>query len=448
MAISAAEQYMLELINRARLDPLGEAALQGIGLNENLSPGQLHSGVRGVLAPEAALERAAIGHSLWMLEHDIFSHTGMNNTTPAQRAMAAGYEGWGAGENISWRGTTGYMNLETIIVQQHNDLFRSPGHRVNILWDSYREIGLAQEAGQFSANGWVYNASMVTQNFSTQSDVYYVTGVVYDDTNNDKFYSIGEGRGGASLSSSIDSTTSASAGGYALAAVEGGMVEVQGEVNGRAFSVKVLVQDVNAKLDVVNGTTVYSSADIQLGAGIQRVRLLGTEDLNATGNSGHNLIEGNARNNTLNGQGGNDRIYGFDGHDRLFGKSGADTLYGGTGNDRISGGQGNDDLFGEGGRDTLSGDEGDDTLTGGAGVDTFLFKANAGSDQITDFGSTDKIRLDADLFDEVFGSVTEMLDAQAEKVGSDVVLTLADGQSLTLLGVGSIAELADNISLI
>ena len=60
MAISAAEQYMLELINRARLDPLGEAARQGIGLNDNLTPDRLHSGVRGVLAHDEALERAAI----------------------------------------------------------------------------------------------------------------------------------------------------------------------------------------------------------------------------------------------------------------------------------------------------------------------------------------------------------------------------------------------------
>jgi hypothetical protein len=107
MALTAAEQYMLELVNRARLDPLGEAARHGIDLNQSLSPGQLHGSARGVLAPDAALDLAATRHSTWMLATDVFSHNGVNGSTPSQRALAAGYDGWGAGENISWRGTTG-----------------------------------------------------------------------------------------------------------------------------------------------------------------------------------------------------------------------------------------------------------------------------------------------------------------------------------------------------
>ena len=41
MALSASEQLLIEMINRARLDPEGEAALFGIDLNQGLSTGTL-----------------------------------------------------------------------------------------------------------------------------------------------------------------------------------------------------------------------------------------------------------------------------------------------------------------------------------------------------------------------------------------------------------------------
>jgi len=34
---TAYEQYLLELVNRARFNPLGEASLLGIGLNDGLA---------------------------------------------------------------------------------------------------------------------------------------------------------------------------------------------------------------------------------------------------------------------------------------------------------------------------------------------------------------------------------------------------------------------------
>lgn len=447
MAISAAEQFMLELINRARLDPLGEAARQGIDLNQSLSPGYLHSGTRGVLAHEYALETAAIGHAQWMLSQDIFSHTGVNGSSPSQRAIAAGYQGWGAGENISWRGTTGYMNLETTIAQQHSDLFLSASHRVNILYDSYREIGLAQEAGQFMYNGTNYNASMVTQNFSSQPSVYYVTGVVYDDLNGDRFYSIGEGRGGARFSTLGDTTTSASAGGYALEAVEGGMVNVSGTVGQRNFSLKIMVDDVNAKLDIVGGQWAFSSADLTLGGGLHKARLLGTDSIDATGNRYSNVLEGNNARNVLSGMAGNDQLLGLGGHDALFGGDGQDRLSGGAGNDLLRGGAGNDVLLGGSGRDRLMGDGGNDTLTGGAGADSFIFGFGAGDDVITDFTNLDALHLNARLWGGVAASATQVVAQHADVIAGDVVIDLGQGHSVTLDGVSSLSGLADQIVL-
>lgn len=448
MAISAAEQFMLELINRARLDPLGEAARHGIDLNQSLSPGYLHSQTRGVLASERALETAAVGHSQWMLAQDIFSHSGISDSSPADRAIAAGYQGWGAGENISWRGTTGYLNLETTIAQQHSDLFLSASHRVNILYDSYREIGLAQEAGQFMYSGTNYNASMVTQNFSSQPDVFYITGVVYDDVNRDRFYSIGEGRGGAQFSTLGDATTSASAGGYALEAVEGGMVAVRGTVGARDFNLKIMVQDVNAKLDIVGGQWAFSSADVTLVSGLHKARLLGTGSIDATGNRFSNVLEGNTARNVLSGMAGNDQLSGQGGHDALYGGDGLDRLAGGAGHDLLRGGGGADLLFGDAGQDRLSGDAGNDILTGGAGADRFIFGFGAGDDVITDFTDLDMLHLNARLWGGVATSAAQVVAQYAKVIAGDVVIDLGQGHSVTLDGVASLSGLADQIILL
>jgi len=147
MALSAAEQYLPELINRARLEPLAEAARYGISLNTGLQPGQLGAQARQVLAPNALLENAAVGHSQWMLAADVFSHTGSGGSSPFDRMTAQGYSYASAGENISWRGTTGLINLETAIGQQHQDLFISPGHRTPILCERYPRDGLRQGRG-------------------------------------------------------------------------------------------------------------------------------------------------------------------------------------------------------------------------------------------------------------------------------------------------------------
>lgn len=90
MALTAAEQYLLELINRARLDPAAEARRLGLNLNDNLAPGSIDASAKQVLAPNALLETAATAHSKWMLAADVFSHNGSNGSTPASRVTATG----------------------------------------------------------------------------------------------------------------------------------------------------------------------------------------------------------------------------------------------------------------------------------------------------------------------------------------------------------------------
>jgi serralysin len=68
--LSAAEQYLLELINQARLDPLAKAASLGIDLNQGLAPGTLTGTAKQVLAHNVILSQAAEGHSNWMLANE------------------------------------------------------------------------------------------------------------------------------------------------------------------------------------------------------------------------------------------------------------------------------------------------------------------------------------------------------------------------------------------
>ena len=182
--------------------------------------------------------------------------------------------------------------------------------------------------------------------------------------------------------------------------------------------------------------------------------LLGTADLNLTGNTLNNLLVGNAGDNFINGGAGNDTLQGGAGIDTLQGGTGADLMQGGAGNDtyivdnagdivdesgadgfdrvqstlnislwdtahvkgavemgvltgsaniNASGNDLNNLLVGNSGNNILNGGWGNDTLTGGAGHDTFAFTTalhnTANVDTITDFVSgDDTIRLDNAVF--------------------------------------------------
>ena len=81
---------------------------------------------------------------------------------------------------------------------------------------------------------------------------------------------------------------------------------------------------------------VNSSDDFTLGAFIENLMLIGTADIDGTGNTLANKITGNSGNNALDGGDGetiNDTLIGNDGDDTLDGENGADSMSGGTGND-------------------------------------------------------------------------------------------------------------------
>ncbi|KQP77422.1 hypothetical protein ASF60_22940 [Methylobacterium sp. Leaf113] len=91
----------------------------------------------------------------------------------------------------------------------------------------------------------------------------------------------------------------------------------------------------------------------------------------------------------------------------------------------------NNVLIGDGGAQTLNGKAGNDILTGRGGADIFVIAKGEGSDVITDFASgVDKVRLEG----VNLHSFAELKMA-ASQVGSNTVIALGGGETLTLQNV-------------
>lgn len=422
MSISAAEQYLLELMNRARLDPAGEAARFGISLNKDLAPGTLTATAKQVLAPNALLESAATAHSLWMLEHDVFSHTGVNGTDGGQRIAAQGYASTSWGENLAFTGSTAAITMEGSIAGLNRDLFLSATHRTNLMNSVYREVGLGAETGIFTQAGRNYNAAMLTENFGTRGTARFVTGVAYADRNNDNFYSMGEGKAGVTFTVGTASAATADAGGYSVATGTNAATLVSGTSGALAFQANVDMSHGNVKLDLVGDLKFMSSGNITLISGVRNVDLLGIADLNATGNPAGNHLNGNAGNNVLLGRGGNDVLSGFAGKDQINGGLGDDNITGGTGND---------------------------VLTGDLGSDTFVFSTGFGLDQISDFklSQSDHLSLDHTLWTGI--KTAAAVVAQFAHVGTgEVVFDFGAGNEIHLKGLTTLTGLDATLLLV
>lgn len=467
MALSAEEQYLLELINRARLDPAAEAARFGLDLNADLAAGTITTAAKQVLAPNSRLETAAQDHSEWMLARDVFSHTGNGGSDPGDRMDDAGYNftgRWSWRENLAWFGRTSAIDLADAIARHHEGLYRSEGHRVNTFGVEIREAGIAQVEGRFTNNGVTYNASMLSLNYASTGTDLFITGVVYRDRDGDDFYSIGEGQSGWWVRADGTQVTTASAGGYGIAVAPDSDARVQiGQSGQIRATLEVDASDQNAKLDVVidaNGTVSLAlSADARLISGIADASLLGVADLNLTGNAANNTLTGNDASNILRGEAGNDRLSGGAGADQLFGGSGNDVILGGQGRDglttaqtgsvtadMLSGDAGNDILLGLAGFDVLDGGTGNDILTGGAGRDTFIFQD--GRDVITDFtDNVDQITLNARALGDADMMISDVI-ALGRVVGGDAVFDFGNGDVLILEGFSDIAALGNDLIIV
>ena len=411
--ISAAEQYLLELINRARLDPLAEAVRFGINLNKDLAAGTINGQSKQVLALNGALSVAATAHTIFMLEQDIFSHTGAGGSQPDERMIAAGYSGSNFGENLALVGSSLAITVEGSIDQLYENLFRSAEHRIETLGTAFREIGLGAEAGLFTQAPNTFNAAALTENFGLRGTQRFLTGVVYQDLDDDNFYSVGEGVAGVSFAGQGLSTVTSGPGGYGIGLASSSAVTVTGQSGALAFSVQVDMRAGNVKLDLVDNARFLTSGSVTLVSGVQDVALLGVAALRATGTAAGNVMIGNAGANVLTGL------------------LGPDVLSGGRGNDVLLGGRGND------------------RLTGGLGADDFVFGLAGGSDTVVGFSvaGLDELHLDDALWNGVVLTKTQIVSQFASVIGTEVVFDFGLDE-VHLVGLGTTAGLAGLIQIL
>ncbi len=447
MSLTAIEQYMLELINRARLNPTAEAERFGLPLNAGLERGTISASAKGVLAPNANLEIAAERHSNWMLTNDTFSHTGKGGSSPGKRMLDAGYEFsgyWSWRENLAWSGTTGTLDLQTAADAHHEGLYRSEGHRANTFATDIKEVGLAQVEGSLKNDGTTYNASMLTLNFAASGTDHFLTGVAFNDRDGDGFYDVGEGLGGLEIVVDKHSSNASPAGGYSVGAQPNKRAQVELRTTSEQIAeLEVDLSQANAKLDYVispSGTEwVYVSQDAELISGVLNAKLLGIANLDLTGSEANNRLVGNSGRNKLSGGEGDDVLNGGEGRDQTWhaknGASNADILIGGDGDDK---------LYGQSGSDTLQGGAGDDFLYGGGGRDTFIF--DSGSDIIADFDPyVDRLIID----DSQLGigpPDVDLLSTLATNTSDGLSFDFGGGNQLTLNDISDLDSLIGSVS--
>lgn len=261
------EQLVLEMVNRARSNPIAEGQRLGIDIHEGLQNPSL-VGPRPPLAFNKLLLGIAEAHSREMYNGNYFSHTDPNGTTAFDRMTHAGYNFARAGENMAAGTDIGSVDLEDFMMVDSGTQGRL--HRVNLLdifpypcGDppcAYSEIGIGYYEG--STSNSVGNA-FITEDFgATISTGPLLTGVVYNDRNGNNFYDIGEGLAGITVTPSSGSyyAISSSSGGYAFPIGSSGMITVTASGPGFGPITKtVTLTGTNIELDLTPQTSSSST---------------------------------------------------------------------------------------------------------------------------------------------------------------------------------------------
>lgn len=432
---TAQEQFMVELYNQARADPTWAATCYGVALNEGLPGGTISSTPKQPLAINPLLTDAARGHASWLRANNLFSHTGAGGSQPKDRMAAAGYVfsgSWAAGENAAMSMSTVLGEHTGLVESQFQGLYQDlsvpgRGHRVQMMNDSMKEVGSGIATGPYQG----LNGFLSVQNFARSDGSYsgqaFLTGVAYNDSSGNDFYTPGEGLGGVTVTatrlsdSAVFTTTTWSSGGYSLALPAGTYTVTGGggSLGGNVIWDNVTIGSTNVKRDfrpdqvadepdfaslngstlVVTGTAGSDQIDVSVSGGsvVATVAGLGQMSFPAGsvtlvkvyGDAGDDQItlgaglvgsyvSAGAGNDTVGGGPGNDTVVGHDGADSLTGGGGSDRLYAGNDNDVLRGGDDDDSLYGQANNDLLFGDAGNDLLDGGNKTDTLA--GGAGTD--------------------------------------------------------------------
>lgn len=224
--------------------------------------------------------------------------------------------------------------------------------------------------------------------------------------------------------------------------------------------------------------TVEASIDYVLGATLENLTLLGTANLNGTGNDQDNVLIGNDGNNRLEGGLGADSLYGGLGDDYYIEESSGDWVYeyadegldtverrfetnlvlksnvenlilasgiqtgngngldnqitGNAGDNKLAGLDGDDVLIGLDGNDSMWGGNGEDRLYGGAGDD--YLDGEAGVDYLEGGAGNDVY-----IVDDANDVVVEAANGGTDQVQTTASYVLSDNiENLFLMGSGDL----------
>ena len=212
------EQYVLEMINRARANPTAEGVRLGINITEGLPDPQ-----DVVPKPPLAMNKILLGtartHIQDMFTNNYFAHNDLSGKSPFDRMTAAGYNWTDAGENIATATSETPAQLEDDLMIDSGIPDR--GHRANLLdihsgGPDFLEIGVGFfQGGAPNPSGF---GTFLTQDFGTSTPGPFILGVVYNDANGNGFYDPGEEMAGVNVTPDNGSyfAVTSTSGGYAI----------------------------------------------------------------------------------------------------------------------------------------------------------------------------------------------------------------------------------------
>jgi uncharacterized protein YkwD len=364
MAATALEQLQLELINEARLNPMASAARYIVTYSPlvsnqtNIQNNFQHWGVNGSallsafqalqpvqpLAWNESLASAARSHDNAMIAANLQTHQAPGEAAPDQRMVNAGYAASGTfawAENVAAQGQDALHILASFMVDWGpGGMQNPPGHRNNIMSTTYREVGVGIVAAATTNVG----PQAVTEDFGRRSTSgVFILGVAYTDTDNNKFYSAGEGLGTLVVTApGASAVTSATTGGYVIntATVGAQHITFSGAgLSGTVDFLTTLSNGQNLKIDIVGGNTLLTSVSGTVTGAISLIKGLGIIGLALTGDSHSQSFMGTIGNDTFTSGGGTDTVI-------YAGNRSAYTINASGGNFTVTGAEGTDLLSG------------------------------------------------------------------------------------------------------
>lgn len=255
--ISANEQLMIYVLNRARNNPVQFQVEHSDRVTVDLSDitPQPPLAVNAVLTASTGFKAAELADS------DYFEHqSAVTGLFPNELARNCGYvlpDFYPNDQNNIESLAAGFpatiINLLEDLIEDRD--LDPPGHRIQLLatidfFQTHREIGVG-----FANNpGSTFRNYLAIHTAVTNDDDLFLTGVVYDDANSNGRYDLNEGLPGVTISDGTRSVATNAAGGWSLPTSPGARsVTASGAGFVGSDTIPVEVTDSNIEIDFLSG---------------------------------------------------------------------------------------------------------------------------------------------------------------------------------------------------